>query len=94
MASMYVCCRYRRSISSGATSSVRVMIHHRLPTGSRTRPTRSPHGISVMSVTEVGFVPAGVVHRETTGPEGPGEAFVLRVGTGPQNVNVDGPDPA
>jgi hypothetical protein len=38
-------------------------------------------------------VPAGVVHRETTGPERPGEAFVLRIGTGPQNVNVDGPEP-
>jgi mannose-6-phosphate isomerase-like protein (cupin superfamily) len=43
---------------------------------------------------DLGFVPAGVVHRETTGPEGPAEAFLLRIGTGPQNVNVDGPDPA
>jgi uncharacterized RmlC-like cupin family protein len=45
------------------------------------------------SVGDLGFVPAGVVHREITGPDGPAEAFLLRIGTGPQNVNVDGPDP-
>ena len=33
-----------------------------------------------------------MVHRETTTPEGPAEAFLVRVGSGPQNVNVDGPD--
>ena len=37
------------------------------------------------------FNPAGVVHREITGPEEPAELFVVRVGTGPQTVNVDGP---
>jgi uncharacterized RmlC-like cupin family protein len=39
------------------------------------------------------FNPARMVHRETTTAEGPAEAFVVRVGSGPQNVNVDGPDP-
>lgn len=40
------------------------------------------------------FNPANLVHRETTGPEGDAEAFIVRVGSGPQLVNVDGPDPA
>jgi len=39
------------------------------------------------------FNPAGLVHRETTGPESDAEAFLVRVGSGPQLVNVDGPDP-
>ena len=38
------------------------------------------------------FNPARMVHRETTAPDEPAELFVVRVGTGPQNVNVDGPD--
>jgi uncharacterized RmlC-like cupin family protein len=38
------------------------------------------------------FNPAGMVHREITGPDEPADLFVVRVGTGPQNVNVDGPD--
>jgi uncharacterized RmlC-like cupin family protein len=38
------------------------------------------------------FNPAHVIHRETTSPDGEVEAFVLRVGEGPQVVNVDGPD--
>jgi len=38
------------------------------------------------------FNPAGMVHREITAPDEPAELFVVRVGTGPQNVNVDGPD--
>jgi uncharacterized RmlC-like cupin family protein len=37
--------------------------------------------------------PARVVHRETMARDAPAEFFVVRVGTGPQNVNVDGPDP-
>ena len=42
------------------------------------------------------FNPARMVHREISGPDEPAEFFVVRVGTGPQNVNVDGPeaDPA
>lgn len=39
------------------------------------------------------FNPARMVHREVTGPEAPAEFFVVRIGHGPQNVNVDGPDP-
>lgn len=39
------------------------------------------------------FNPAHIVHRETTSPEGDVEAFVVRVGDGPQLVNVDGPEP-
>jgi uncharacterized RmlC-like cupin family protein len=38
------------------------------------------------------FNPARMVHREITDPEEPAELFVVRVGTGPQNVNVEGPD--
>ena len=38
------------------------------------------------------FNPARMVHREITAPDDPAEFFVVRVGTGPQNVNVDGPD--
>lgn len=38
------------------------------------------------------FNTANLVHRETTSPDGEVEAFVVRVGDGPQVVNVDGPD--
>jgi mannose-6-phosphate isomerase-like protein (cupin superfamily) len=37
------------------------------------------------------FNPARMVHRETTG-DAPAEVFLVRVGTGPHTVNVDGPD--
>jgi uncharacterized RmlC-like cupin family protein len=47
----------------------------------------------MLTAGDVGFVPAQTVHREITGAELAGEAFVLRIGSGPQNVNVDGPDP-
>ncbi len=40
------------------------------------------------------FNPAKMIHRETAGADEPAEFFVVRVGIGPQNVNVDGPDPA
>ena len=39
------------------------------------------------------FNPARLVHRETTSAGSDVEAFLVRVGTGPQLVNVDGPDP-
>jgi uncharacterized RmlC-like cupin family protein len=39
------------------------------------------------------FNPRGMVHREITAPGEAAELFVLRVGPGPQNINVDGPDP-
>ena len=38
------------------------------------------------------FNPALMVHREITASDEPAEFFVVRVGTGAQNVNVDGPD--
>jgi uncharacterized RmlC-like cupin family protein len=38
------------------------------------------------------FNPGGMVHREIAGADEPAEVFVLRVGEGPQNVNVDGPN--
>ena len=38
------------------------------------------------------FNPANVVHRETTSPDGDAEAFLVRIGIGPQLVNVAGPD--
>jgi uncharacterized RmlC-like cupin family protein len=40
------------------------------------------------------FIPAGIVHRETTSPDGDVEAFLVRVGDGSQLVNLDGPEPA
>jgi mannose-6-phosphate isomerase-like protein (cupin superfamily) len=46
-----------------------------------------------MSAGDCGFVPPRTVHRETTGPGEGATAFLVRLGTGPQNVNVDGPDP-
>jgi uncharacterized RmlC-like cupin family protein len=36
------------------------------------------------------FNSAGMVHREITAPGEPADLFVVRVGTGPQNFNVDG----
>ena len=39
------------------------------------------------------FNPAGLVHREVTEADEPAELFVVRIGSGPLNVNVDGPDP-
>jgi uncharacterized RmlC-like cupin family protein len=38
------------------------------------------------------FNPAGMVHRELTAANEPAELFVVRVGRGPLNVNVDGPE--
>jgi uncharacterized RmlC-like cupin family protein len=46
-----------------------------------------------MSAGDLGFVPPRMIHREITTDDGPAEAFVIRLGTGPQNVNVDAPDP-
>ncbi len=43
---------------------------------------------------DVAFIPPQTVHREITGDGEHGEAFVIRIGSGPQNVNVDGPDSA
>ena len=40
------------------------------------------------------FNPARVVHREVTAPGEPAELLVVRVGPGPLNVNVEGPDQA
>ena len=38
------------------------------------------------------FNPTGLVHRDAA-PESDAEAFLVRVGGGPQLVNVEGPDP-
>jgi uncharacterized RmlC-like cupin family protein len=38
------------------------------------------------------FNPARLVHREITGPGEPAECLVIRVGSGPLTVNVDGPE--
>ena len=38
------------------------------------------------------FNPARIVHREITAPNEPAELFVVRVGTGPQTVNLESPD--
>lgn len=39
------------------------------------------------------FNPARIIHRETTSADGDVEAFLVRVGDGPQLVNVEGPEP-
>jgi uncharacterized RmlC-like cupin family protein len=39
------------------------------------------------------FNPKRLIHREVTPAGDPTDAFVVRVGSGPQNFNVDGPDP-
>jgi uncharacterized RmlC-like cupin family protein len=41
---------------------------------------------------DVIFNPAHLVHREITGDDGPAEALVVRIGSGPLNVNVDSPE--
>ena len=46
-----------------------------------------------LAAGDYGHIPPHTVHREVTGAEGRAEAFVVRIGEGPQNVNVDGPDP-
>jgi uncharacterized RmlC-like cupin family protein len=38
------------------------------------------------------FNPARMIHREVTGAAEPVEAFVIRVGSGPLNINVESPD--
>ena len=38
------------------------------------------------------IVPAGTIHRETTGSDADLEAFVIRAGGDPEHVSVDGPD--
>ena len=38
------------------------------------------------------FNPANLVHRETTTHDGDCEAFLVRVGDGPQVVNTEGPE--
>lgn len=38
------------------------------------------------------LVPSQTIHRETTGPDADLDAFVLRVGGEPEQVNVDGPE--
>ena len=40
------------------------------------------------------FNPARMIHREVTSPEEPAELFIIRLGPGPLNVNVDGPEAA
>jgi hypothetical protein len=39
------------------------------------------------------FNPARMIHREVTAPGDPAEFFVVRVGAGPQTINVNGPEP-
>ena len=40
------------------------------------------------------IVPADTIHREATSPNGDLEAFILRVGSEPEYVGVDGPEQA
>ena len=54
-----------------------------------------PGGRERVTATAGDFIlsPARVVHRETMSPDATAEFFVVRVGSGPQNISVDGPDP-
>jgi uncharacterized RmlC-like cupin family protein len=40
------------------------------------------------------IVPSETVHRETTGQDSDLEAFIVRVGGEPEQINVDGPEVA
>ena len=40
------------------------------------------------------LVPPGTIHRETIGSDVDFDGFVLRLGSGPERVDVDGPDAA
>jgi uncharacterized RmlC-like cupin family protein len=40
------------------------------------------------------FIPPQTIHRETTSQDADVEAFVLRVGSEPEHVDVDGPEAA
>jgi uncharacterized RmlC-like cupin family protein len=40
------------------------------------------------------LVPSQTIHRELTGTDGDLEAFLVRVGGGPEHVDVDGPEGA
>jgi uncharacterized RmlC-like cupin family protein len=53
-----------------------------------------PGGLEAIAVAtgDVAFIPARTVHREVTSADSAAQAFVVRIGTGPQNVNVDGPE--
>ena len=53
-----------------------------------------PGGREGVTATAGDFVynPAHMVHREVTSPREDAELFIIRVGPGPLNVNVDGPD--
>lgn len=53
-----------------------------------------PAGREHVVASEGDFVynPSRIVHREITGPGEAAEAFVMRIGPGPLNFNVDGPD--
>jgi uncharacterized RmlC-like cupin family protein len=54
-----------------------------------------PGGREQLTASAGDFIlsPARAVHRETMAPDATAEFFVVRVGSGPQNVNVGGPDP-
>ena len=39
------------------------------------------------------FVPRQTIHREVVTSDGPADGFVVRIGPGPQVVNVEGPEP-
>ena len=53
-----------------------------------------PGGIERVKARAGDFIynPAHMVHREVTGPS-EAEAFAVRIGSGPPNFNVEGPDP-
>lgn len=53
-----------------------------------------PSGREAATATAGDFVfnPARMIHREVTSPDEPAELFIIRVGSGPVNVNVERPE--
>jgi uncharacterized RmlC-like cupin family protein len=49
---------------------------------------------TLVSAGDFALVPRGVVHREGTPPGEPAEIVVVRIGSGPPVVAMEGPEPA
>jgi uncharacterized RmlC-like cupin family protein len=60
------------------------------------RPTLVPGDALTEAVPQTpgdfGLIPKGLVHREGNAGDDPNEGVLLRVGTGPVTVNLDGPE--
>jgi hypothetical protein len=86
MASVNVGSWKRLASSSGVGSSTRSWIHQRFPSGSRTRPTRSPQASSVSRVT--GVAPAATARPNTASPSSTYSRSKPGVATGKGESNI------